>query len=442
MAIDYTGDYGIFTKIGLIGGFLSEINTFQNALANVKSPPFVDKFTDERKTSLVLDYIPSIESQIQACSDMVPNLLVNIAANVVIDGVRKHDPLIPENISDCMSELIINMNADSQTVKGFTTVASVADVSAKSTVVVGLRNGDGNHNQHIFSEKVRLEVSSDSYSGGTVAGNEIFTIIAKDQASSVYNYDYPSGSGATGTTARVDVTASQSSGNSIENGMFTTATSDKGPEGWSVVSNFGTMGTHVVSTTSGLKIVGNSTEDVRITQEITSSISARNSYAFHFRAWAPVGLTKANAFLYLDLVDSGGNLLVSDSNQACSFSVALNSLTSTETVYTGNFVTGTKMPSQVFLRIGCTTASLSEVYMDRLALAEQTQLYSGGPYVTVFGVASTPVVTGERINITFTKSGETNSTFQTLFNRLFNMAEGGFTLPFSSSPTIADSKIA
>lgn len=444
MAIDYTGDYGIFTKIGLIGGFLSDINAFQNSLANVKSPPFVDKFTDERKTALVLNYIPSIDSQIESCGDLVPNLLSSVAASVIIDTVRKNDPLIPENLSDCMAELISNMKLDNQTVKGYTTSVSIVDPGNKNTVVVGLRNEDGNHNQFIFSENVRLEVSSDSYSGGASAGNETFDIIAKPAADTVYSYTYPAGSGASGTVTRVDLTGSQTGGNILENGTFTIASDSNAnaPAGWSIVSDYGTMGTNFVKTTTGLKIIGNSKEDVRITQEITSSVTLRNSYAFFFRAWAPTALTKANAYLYLDLVDADGNLLVSDSNQACSFSIALNSLTSTETVYTGNFVTGTKIPSQVFLRIGCTTADTSEVRMDRLALAEQTQLYSGGPYVTVFGLPTAPLVSGERINLTFSKAGETNNTFQVLFNRLFNTAEGGFTLPFSTSPTISDSKIA
>lgn len=444
MAIDYTGEYGIFTKIGLIGGFLSDINTFQNSLASVKSPPFVDKFTGERKVSMVLNYIPSIDSQIESCGDLVPNLLAGVAADVIIDGVRKHDPLIPENLSDCMAELINNMKADSATVKGFTTTATVFDTSNKNTVVIGLRNADGNTNQFVFSEKVRLEVSSDSYSGGASPGNETFDIITKDAAGSVYSHTYPAGSGASGTVTRVDITGSQTGGNALENGTFTIASDAdvNSPAGWSIVSNYGTMGTNFQKTSTGLKIIGNISEDVRITQEITSSVTARNSYAFFFQAWAPVALTKADAYLYIDLVDSGGNLLTSDSNQGCSFSIALNSLTSAETVYTGNFVTGTKMPSEVFLRIGCTTASSSEVRIKNLAFSEQTQLYPGGPYVSVFGLPSSPVVNGERINLVFAKSGETNNTFQVLFNRLFSMADGGFTLPFSTSPTIADSKIA
>lgn len=452
--IDYDGNYGIFTKLGLIGGFLSDANAFQKSLANVRSPNFVGKFTGNAKTSLLLEYMPSIDGQISSVSNLIPDLLLGVATNVVIDSIRAHDPLIPADLSRCMSELVRQMKLDSKTVRSMNTSVISTDATNKNIALVAIRNRDGGDNQFTLAEKVRLEVTSDSYTGGASPGNEGFTVIARDAASNAYNHDYPAGSGASVALSRTNITASSSDGNIVENGTFTIAsdTLATAPAGWVAISPYGSAGVNWKTTTDGLKIVGNSTSDVRLQQEISNSVNARNVYAFHFRAKAPVALTTGT--LAIDLVDSAGNILVDDSNNYLAFSANLSALTTSFSTFTGFFVFGTKNPTEVHLRIRCTTADTTEVVMDRLVLTEMTELYSGGPFVAVLGLASQPLITGERIDLDFSKSlatvvngspatlTYTNNTFQVLFDRLFSIGAGGFTLPYSASPNINDSLIA
>lgn len=452
--IDYDGSYGIFTKLGLIGGFLSDINSFQKSLVNIKSPTFVSKFTGNEKTSLILDYIPSIDGQISTVSNLIPDLLLNVATNVVIDSVRTHDPLIPADLSSCMTELVRQMVLDSKTVRSMSTTVSITDSSNKNIALVAIKNRDGGENQFTLAEKVRLEVTTDSYTGGASPGNEGFTVITRDAATSAYNYDYPAGSGSTVTLSRTNITASASEGNIVENGTFTIAseTTPTAPASWVAVGSYGTAGTNWKTTSEGLKIVGNASSDVRLQQEISTGVTARNVYAFHFRAKAPSALTTGT--IAIDLVDSTGNILVDDSNNYLAYSVNLSTLTSSFSTFTGFFVFGTKNPDVVYLRIRCTTADTTVVIMDRLVLTEMTELYSGGPFVSVLGLASQPLTAGERIDLNFSKAlatvannapatlTYTNNTFQVLFDRLFSTGAGGFTLPNSATPTINDSLIA
>ena len=154
--IDYTGTYGLFTKLGLIGGFISDINTFQKSLVNVKSPTLTNKFTSNGKTKIVLNYIPAIDTQISTVSDLVPGVFVDVAENVLIDSVTTNDPLIPANVDDCLLELVSQMKQDNITVQKMLNTVTVSDSSGLNLINVAVVNADGGSNQHTLAENIRL----------------------------------------------------------------------------------------------------------------------------------------------------------------------------------------------------------------------------------------------------------------------------------------------
>ena len=83
------------------------------------------------------------------------------------------------------------------------------------------------------------------------------------------------------------------------------------------------------------------------------------------------------------------------------------------------------------------------MYIDRLALAAATLAYNGGPYLAVFS-GSTPFQKADSwtVNTTNSRGGASyNGTFQTAFDRLFNMRSLGLLLPSAASPTISDGLI-
>lgn len=453
--IDYTGNYGLFTKLGLIGGFISDINDFQKSLVNVKSPALVTRFTSNGKTKIVLGYIPAIDSQISSVSNLVPNVFIDVAEGVLIDAVTTHDPLIPATVTDCLQELVSQMYLDNMTVQRLlTTVSSVSDASGLNIINVAMVNADGGVNQHTLAENLRLEVSSDSFTGGAGSGNETFNVIAKDQASDVYNYDYPAGSGASINVSRVNMNASASEGNSVTNGNFDLfdAATPTIPSNWDAVTSYGTPGTHWLISENGVKFQNKSS--IRIQQNAASAISAKKVYHLHFRfklnSVAPV----SSGSITVDLVDSSGNTMMDNSNAYLAKSVLFNSISQGELGQYQNvdatFAVGSKTPSTVFLRVMCngTDQSGVTVELNRLVLSEMSQLYTGGPYLSVLGLDSEPIYKGNRVNISITKTLDngsntyTNETFQVLFDRLFATAAKGITLPYSTVPTIPDSLIA
>jgi hypothetical protein len=443
----------LFTKLGLIGGFISDINTFQKSLVNVKSPALVNKFTSNGKTKIVLNYIPAVDSQISSVSSLVPGVFVDVAEGVLIDSVTTNDPLIPATVEACLIELVDQMKNDNETVQKIANTVTVSDPSGLNIVRVSLVNSDGGPNQHTIAEKIRLEVTSDSFTGGTAPGNETLTVIAKDAAEDVFNYDYPAGSGSAVTLERTNMNASSSEGNSVTNGNFNLFDTDTPtiPNNWNAITSYGVAGTNWLISSNGLKI--QNLASVRLQQDISSSVRAKNVYHVHFRFKLNSSVVLSSGSVTVDLVDSSGNTMVDNSNAYLAKSVLFSSIDLANLgVYQdvdATFVVGSKTPSTVFLRIMCngTDQTGVTVELNRLVLTEMQQLYDGGPYISLLGLDSATLYTGQRIDITITKSLDgggtfTNNTFQVLFDRLFEMSSKGITLPSSTIPTVLDSLIA
>jgi len=451
--IDYTGTYGLFTKLGLIGGFISDINTFQKSLVNVKSPTLTNKFTSNNKTKIVLNYIPAIDTQISTVSDLVPGVFVDVAEGVLIDCVTANDPLIPATVDDCLLELVSQMKADNITVQKMLNTVTISDPSGLNLINVAVINADGGSNQHTLAENIRLEVTSDSFTGGTGAGNETLTVIAKDTATGVFNYDYPAGSGASITVERVNMNASASEGNSVTNGNFnlTDAATPTIPTNWDAVTSYGVAGTNWLVSSNGLKI--QNLASVQLKQNVSSYVSAKKVYHVHFRFKLNSAAVLSSGSITVDLVDSSNNTMVDNSNAYLAKSVLFSSINAANLgVYQNvdaTFVVGSKTPTTVFLRIMCngTNQTGVTVELNRLVLTEMNELYTGGPYISLLGLDSEPMYKGNRVNISITKTLDggsgtyTNNTFQVLFNRLFATAEKGITLPFSTVPSVLDSLI-
>jgi len=315
-------------------------------------------------------------------------------------------------------------------------------------------NADGGVNQHTIAENLRLEVSSDSYTGGAGAGNETFNVIAKDKANGAFGYDYPAGSGSSINVSRVNMNASASEGNSITNGNFDLfdAATPTIPSNWDAVATYGTPGTHYLISANGVKFQNRS--NIRIQQSASSAISAKKVYHLHFRFKLNSATVVSTGSITVDLVDSLGNTMVDNSNAYLAKSKLFNSITVGNLgVYQdvdATFVVGSKTPSTVFLRVMCngTDQAGVTVELNRLVLSEMSQLYTGGPYISLLGLDSEPIYKGNRVNISITKTLDngsntyTNNTFQVLFDRLFSTAAKGITLPYSTTPTVLDSLIA
>jgi hypothetical protein len=81
----------------------------------------------------------------------------------------------------------------------------------------------------------------------------------------------------------------------------------------------------------------------------------------------------------------------------------------------------------------------THVWCDEMALVEGRQLYAGGPYVAVFSTAASPAAADAwSVSVTNNRAGS----WQTWFNRMFDMANLGLLLPTTGTTNVPDALIA
>jgi hypothetical protein len=106
--------------------------------------------------------------------------------------------------------------------------------------------------------------------------------------------------------------------------------------------------------------------------------------------------------------------------------------------FTFSLARGTVQP--VYLRVRLTTplADGDGVYIDEIAIAGGTELYTGGPYVAAFS-GNQAVALGDSwtMAVANSRAGE----FQTWFDRVFGMAEKGLILTTRGVTLIPDTLI-
>lgn len=107
------------------------------------------------------------------------------------------------------------------------------------------------------------------------------------------------------------------------------------------------------------------------------------------------------------------------------------------------FRTPKVLPDLVYLRVRISTAvsSGTSVFIDSVALDTMTELYSGGPFVAIFG-GSIDFKVGDLWTVTTTN--DRAGSIQEAYNRNFNMARLGLLLPSKTNgaETVPDTVIA
>lgn len=437
MPINYTDTHGLFTKMGLLGGYLKEINLLQTLLTQEKHPVLHDAFTGNRRTRQITKYIEDIDKQIEALTGVVSKLLVPIAEEVLVDSVRDNDPLIAANTTSCLKELVLQMVHDQESVSGFNNSYSFTDTSGKNRVVVNTATPDGLLNQGIFTETLRLEVSADSYTGGTKAGSEKFSEFSVNTTSNRLKFDYTRGVSGAASFVRLDTEGASGKGNILSNSNFTLSTGTLGaPKGWegttAVLAGLWT------ASTSGLKMQGSELiSEAYIQQKVV--VAPLTHYAMHLTAWADTLAGSGTLTVYL--CNANGNPVGDESGLVTFPEIALGSLTTTPLNIVGTFITPTSVPAPVYLRIKANPPSGSVIRLNNLAVTKMSSLYNKGPFVAVFGKASEPLILGERIDIQMVSTRSNNDNFQFLFERLLRASSRGYPLPYSGNPTINDTLI-
>ena len=144
--------------------------------------------------------------------------------------------------------------------------------------------------------------------------------------------------------------------------------------------------------------------------------------------------------LTVDLFD-GSAVINDDAGTANSFTIAATGLITSFAAKNGVFRLPRTVPELVYLRIRVSTAvsGTSSVFIDHCALAEMNEVYQAGFYAALFG-GSVAFSKGDTFTVAATN--DRAGSFQTTFDRNFDMRAKRLLLPSAASGTIPDSLIA
>lgn len=452
MTIPLEGLQGLMTREGRFGYALRQINISQDQTVPAYIESIMEKFDNAR--DLVAN-VPDLESTEQVALYTIMPTIQTDAISTIQSMVHDDYPALAITLTSSITELIEQMRTNSESVQECTITATATAISGSTgtgVIVVSTKRGDGLIEQNTIAEKIKILCTSDAQSGGASAGQEVFTWTGAPESPSRWDFDWPAGSGASGNINAV--TATEDAGtNLLTNSDFEDFTSNT-PDNWTVLS--GTPGTDILQSSthytgsSSVEYVGNGSfptigQNFNDADGTTAALLPDTQYPFSL--WLYISATSNAGNLRIDLRDVDGFLTTDDQGTNNRKDIDLTTLAATTwTNFTGTFRTPKLTPSSGYrLVIQLETAAQSgrNLFIDHLAFAEMTPLYDSGPQIAIFSGATNFILNdGWNLVDTNNRGGQTYcSTFQSLYDRLFDMRGKFLLLPYSSSPTIPDNLI-
>jgi len=146
----------------------------------------------------------------------------------------------------------------------------------------------------------------------------------------------------------------------------------------------------------------------------------------------------------VELVDGTGAVIVDGQAVPNSFTINLSGMTTAWTPFNSVFRIPEVAPSVMWIRFRMATPVVgSSIYVDTMAMTPLNLSYAGGFGFCMFS-GSIPFRVGDGYNIVASNDYGGSvylSTFQSLFNRFYNMTSLGLLLPYNVTPTQPDTKI-
>lgn len=440
---------GLFNRLGKIGRFLKDTNVYQ--LGNFQTDLLAVAYGYTAEPDLSAPLTQSGDSSRISIGSFMSQLQ-SAALSTVNRMVWRDTGNSRDNIALNLAELIRQMKDASASVKVCTITMSASAITGTGNgwVVTSTKRGDGLVQENTFAEVGILKCIGDAQLGGATAGNETFRFQGDVAQGNTFHWEWPLGSGANTSLSATNATKDNSANNLLTNSGFETFTSTNTPSKWTIAA--GAAGTEFFSSTTAysgsksLKIVGGTAVNASLTQTFNSSsgtagkLKPLTQYAHSFAIKADV--VPASGVLTIDLIDGSNAVINDDQGIANSYTVTLSAISTSWAKYTGVFRTPKVLPSTMKLRVRLSTVlpSGSNVFLDHMAMPEMTRLYLGGPYLSIFS-GSTAFIKDDYWSIATTNDRGTatyQATFQTLFDRLFNMRQYELMLPSAASPTIGD----
>lgn len=454
--IPLTGSEGLFTRIGVLAGLASAVNVDRGTVVPGHVGEIQQQFinTDQDVIDSLYSYMLSYQN---SCSGIMSNVKT-MASNAVVEMANDSVPQPNSQLSTAMQLLIAQMKAANQTVNACTVGGTITPYPTNSGNAVGVvshKDVNGKDTEYMFAELATATVVNDYQGSSSLLGVEPITLTSPAAVQDTLSWLYPAGSGATKALAAISALTNGSSGTSnwLNNGAMESFTASANiPDYWHIGT--GVAGSTVYQSTavfydgvSSVRFLGNGSENTSIYQRFSVPSASYDTFAsiypnsqFAVNLALSVSSTPASGVLRVSLSNASG-VLVDNSGISNSFSVNLNTLTSSWSTFQGVFRTPNKLPTApVYLDLALTTplASGVSLYIDHVAFSQMSPLYPGGPSVSIFS-GNVPLIRGDSfaVNLTNDYAGK----MQYMFDRIFGMKSMGLILPSSGSPTIPDSLI-
>ena len=470
MAIDFdSGNGSLFYRLGRVLHVAYLLDVYQAAVP-------------ASFTALIAQYNSTLQNVIGPTAAAYPGLVplssqvmnfttggegsVNLGWDTILATVYGDQPNQSWTRRSAMAEVVRQMGLQSKTVTAnvisCTPTAISGSVGTGVIVVSTLRN-DGLVQENTIAETLRVTCTIDSYTGGATQGQEQFSLVGAPAATGsnnsipvgTWDYNYPLGSAAAVQTNAISAfTDASSVGNLLTNGSLALWSSDPAPTLTNWVLQVGTWGTDAQQDDTDpyqgdfdLQINAGSA-NTQLYQEFASSTgtsaepSALTAYAVNF--WIKrTGVVSAGV-LTVELIDDAGTVVKDDQNVDNSYTITLSGVATSYAASNAVFRLPQNPPDTMRLQFRISTdLAGASIRIASISFAPMVSMYTGGPTFCIFSGA-VPFVGGDGWSIANTNNqgGASNlATFQTGFQRLFDMRSLGLMLPSAVSGSIANTLI-
>lgn len=444
MAVTLISTNGLFTRLGKIIDLINKINTHRSTTLTTEVQDIDDEYADDRRD--LLDEIYTQAALYRGSADTFLADLVTLAQNTVIQMVYDDVGISPQTIEVAMAELIRQMTASADDVDASAIGSSVAYGSSNNgdgVAVVSVTDGFAKLCQYALAEDIVLTCVNDSQTGGVEEGFEVFDA-AGEAAVDPLEPEWPAGSSA--ATQVTAISAAEDAGtNLLTNGDMETFTVADIPDQW--VIDVGTAGASVFDVgapdqydgSAALRFLGDGAELTRISQVFDDAGAGTGGELLPNTVYAIDIVTKVSSApaagaLRVSLQTAADVVMTDDASTNLSMTIDLTAETSSYAHHTAIFRTPRVIPAGAQFVVELTTAitNTHSLYIDEVAMAPATRLYSGGPFVGVFKGAD-KWVEDDRIVLTITNDAA--GAFQQAFERIFGMRAMGLVLPYDAGGT-------
>jgi hypothetical protein len=442
----------------LFGG-INETNTFSGTTIASRANTISDEYTTLAGQGEVIDQLYSqainIRSDLAAWNDYLFSLV-----ETTLQTMCRDDSARPR--TDDLGGWFDKLNRDmlaadvKWTIPSVTTSVAIpgTNIGTGYLITTEIDPVDGLDSYYAYSEVIRLECTADSYSGTATAGQETFAVYG-ETAVDRKAYNWPKGSGASGTLTVVD-TATDAI---LDDGALETWTLVSGsnyrPTAWTLFGST-TSGTHINREgttvygdggTYSCKFTGDGSAVVGIYQELDQAVvKSDTNYAVSF--WYQTTSATYTAKLRVALVNGSGTVITDNGSTSQSSTVvdetALGAANGTWVRAGIVLRTPRNLPTGLALEFrfpsGDVLDNAKSVYLDHVIMSEMERVYDGGPYMAIHSGA-----TDFAIRDAFTNTianDKTTTNFVRCLDRAFSLAENGIRLTVTGTTAINDNQIA